>query len=162
MDEIADRADVARATVFNLFQRKTAFLDEWASRRRQRALQAAHAERLEEHSVREVLERYMIELARVNSASRVETVALMGAAVQTTNVLGRPPLARALTGLLAEAGETDRLPCDTDAELAGLVLATGYFAIVTAWIESEPPPFDLRQKLLRLLDMVLDGILVPR
>jgi AcrR family transcriptional regulator len=28
MDDIADRADVARATVFNYFQRKTAFLDE--------------------------------------------------------------------------------------------------------------------------------------
>ena len=38
MDDIADRADVARATVFNYFQRKTAFLDQWSALRRQKAL----------------------------------------------------------------------------------------------------------------------------
>ncbi|MFI5428988.1 TetR/AcrR family transcriptional regulator [Aeromicrobium sp. UC242_57] len=34
MDDIAVRADVARTSVFNYFERKSAFLDDWAARRR--------------------------------------------------------------------------------------------------------------------------------
>jgi AcrR family transcriptional regulator len=37
MDDIAERADVARATVFNHFPRKAAFIDEWTARRQERA-----------------------------------------------------------------------------------------------------------------------------
>ena len=47
---------------------------------------------LEDHSVREILECCMVELARVSSESRTETVSLMTAAVHSTNVLGRPVL----------------------------------------------------------------------
>jgi AcrR family transcriptional regulator len=54
MDDIADWAGVARATVFNYFQRKTAFLDEWSAGRRQYALAAVRAEHLETRLVQMV------------------------------------------------------------------------------------------------------------
>lgn len=158
MDDIAERADVARATVFNLFERKTAILDEWGSRRRQRALGAVHADHLSEHSVRQVLEACMVELANVSTSARAETVALMSAAVHSTNVLGHPALADEFAAFLARARDEGQLPAGTDPELGGLLVATGYFAVLTAWIEVEPAPFDLRARLLDMLEMILDGL----
>jgi AcrR family transcriptional regulator len=157
MDDIAERADVARATVFNHFERKAAIIEEWGSRRRQRALAAVHAD-LSEHSIRQVLETCMVELANVSTSARPETVALMTAAVHSTNVLGHPALADEFAAFLARARAEGQIPDGTDPDLGGLLLATGYFAVLTAWIEVEPPPFDLRVRLLDMLDMVLDGL----
>ncbi len=161
MDDIADRADVARATVFNHFARKTAFLDEWSARRRHRALEAIYAEHLEDHSVAEILERYMVELAKVSTRTRAETVALMGAAIHTTNVLGNPALAHELAELLRRAQADGHLPAHLDAELAGRLLATAYFATLSAWIATEPTPFDLADELVSVMRLVLFGLL-PR
>lgn len=158
MDEIADRADVARATVFNHFERKTAFIDEWAARRRKRALQAVYASRLEDDGARDILVSAMVELARVNTSTRGESVALMTAAVHTTNVLGHPALAGEFADFLARARDEGQIAKSTDPRLGGLLLATGYFAILTEWIEAEPPPFDLEARLLQMLDVVLDGM----
>lgn len=158
MEDIADRADVARATVFNHFPRKTAFLDEWSARRRGQALDAVYAEHLEDHSLREILERYMVELAKMSTQARVETVALMGVAVNTANAGGHPALAHELAGILRHRQLKGELPGDADPEVAGLLLATGYFGIVTAWIDTEPPPFDLLERLLMVVSIVLDGI----
>lgn len=158
MEDIAERADVARATVFNHFPRKSAFLDEWSARRRHRALQAVYNEHLEEHSVREILERYMVELARVNTQTRSETIALMGAAMHSTNVLGSPALAHELAGLLRRRQQAGELTDATDPDVAGLMLAAGYFATLTAWIDTRTTPFDLLERLLMTVEIVLDGI----
>lgn len=159
MDDIAERADVARATVFNHFTRKTAILDEWSARRRQRALDAIYSEHLEDHSVREVLERYMVELAKISTQTRAETVALMGAAVHSTNVLAHPPLADELGSILARAQANGHPPADVDTQLAGLLLAAGYFATLSAWIDAEPAPFALHRQLLSMLNLILSGVL---
>lgn len=158
MDDIAERADVARATVFNHFQRKTAFLDEWSLRRRELAFAAVRADHLEDHSLREVLARYMVELGQVSSSTRTETVALMGAAVHSTNVLGRPPLADEFAEYVAHARDAGELSASCDPALAGLILATSYFAVLTHWITDDPEPFDLTTELLRMVDLVVPGI----
>jgi AcrR family transcriptional regulator len=158
MDQIAERADVARATVFNHFPRKTAFLDEWSARRRQRALAAADAGRRDDHSTAELVERYMRELARLSDETRAETVALMGAAVHSTNVLAGPPLAQALGAMLAAGQRDGDVRADADAELAGLLLTAGYFAILASWITTEPAPFPLERQLVRMASIVLAGV----
>jgi len=158
MDDIADRADVARATVFNHFERKTAFLDEWAARRRKRALQAVYASRLDDDRARDILESAMVQLARVNTDARTESVALMSAAVHTTNVLGHPVLADELAVFLGRAQDEGQIAKSTDPQLGGLLLATGYFAVLTEWIEEGPAPFDLEKRLLQMLDLILDGM----
>jgi AcrR family transcriptional regulator len=159
MDDIADRADVARATVFNHFPRKTAILEEWSARRRQRALAAADAERREDHPAPEVVERYMRELARLSDETRAETVALMGAAVRSTNVLAGPPLAEALGAILTAGQRDGEVRADVDTGLAGLLLTAGYFAILTSWIATEPAPFRLETELVSMARIVLGGVL---
>ncbi len=159
MEDIADRADVARATVFNHFPRKTAFLDEWSSRRRQRAVQAVLAEHLAEHSASEILGRYMKELAKLSIETRQETVALMDAAVHSTNVLGNPQLAHELAKYVARGQRHGELRRSIDSAQAGLLLATGYFATLTHWIGAEPAPFDLDHELANMLELVLGGLL---
>jgi AcrR family transcriptional regulator len=161
MDDIADRADVARATVFNYFQRKTAFLDEWSAQRRQKALAAVRRRHLTDHALPEILARYMIELARLSTRTRVETVALMGAAIHTTNVFGHPHLALEMAGFIARAQATGEVPADVDAELAGTLVATGYFALLSQWIAEEPMPFDLESRLLKMVDLLCAGLIAP-
>jgi AcrR family transcriptional regulator len=159
MEDIADRADVARATVFNYFQRKTAFLDEWSAQRRHRALAAIRREHLDDHALPEILARYMIELARLSTRSRAETVALMGAAIHTTNVLGNPHLAHELAGFIARAQAAGEVRADVDADLAGTLVATGYFATLSQWISADPMPFDLESRLLQMVDLVCAGLI---
>lgn len=159
MDDIAEQADVARATVFNYFQRKTAFLDEWAARRRQRALSAVRAEHLSDRPLPEILARYMTELAKVSSETRAETVALMNASVESTNLLRNPHLARELTGFVAKARQTGEVRASVDPEQAGLMVATTYFAILTRWVSDDVEPFDLAEKLLQAVDIICGGLL---
>lgn len=159
MGEIAERADVARATVFNLFQRKTAFLDEWGRLRRQSAFDAVLEHQQDDRSLHEKLSRYFVELARLSAESRTETVAFMRATVDATNLLRRPALAEQLETLLAGAEREGVMAGGVDINLTALTLATGYFAVLTAWIDDGPSPFDLHQRLILLLDMILDGVL---
>jgi AcrR family transcriptional regulator len=160
MDEIAERADVARATVFNHFARKSAILDEWALRRRERAMAAvAEEDDLAERGLREILARYLSELADLNISARGESVALVGASVRMTNVLGRPELGRELADYVRQASGRGQVRADVDADQVGLLLAAGYFATLTKWISVEPEPFDLRDELLKMVDLVLHGCL---
>jgi AcrR family transcriptional regulator len=161
MDDIADRADVARATVFNYFQRKSAFLDEWSALRRQKALAAVRHRHLSEHALPELMARYMIELARLSTRARPETVALMGAAINSTNILDNPHLAHEMADFIARAQVAGEVRADVEPELAGLLIATGYFAVLSQWISAEPMPFDLEARLLQMVDLICRGLGVP-
>ncbi len=159
MDDISEHADVARTTVFNHFQRKTAFLEEWSRRRRQRAFAAVQAEHLQDHSIGEILQRYMVELSRVSTASRRETVAMMSASLHSTNVLAHPELGHELARFVSRAQALGEVVPSVAPELAGLLLATGYFVTLAQWIEVEPAPFNLGEQLQRMLEIILSGLL---
>ena len=158
MGQIAERADVALATVFNHFTRKTAFLDEWTSRRRQRAFAAVRQENLADWSLARILRRYMSESARMSEETREETVALMTAAVHATDLLAHPALADELETYIAEAQRLREAPREMNAKQAGVIVATSYFAVLTQWISEDPAPFDLEVALMAMLDSCCMGI----
>lgn len=155
MDEIAERADVARATVFNYYPRKTAFLDEWTTRRRARASAATND--LGGKSLDYLLHRYMVEMARLSEETRAETRALLSATLQQTNFLAHPQLADELATLIRSARVDAAAPAKVHAGRVGLILATAYFAVLDQWIASEPPPFDLEAELLLVVGIILYG-----
>lgn len=156
MDEIAERADVARATVFNYYPRKTAFLDEWTTRRRARA--SAATSDLEGEPLDHLLRRYMVEMARLSEETRAETRALLSATLQQTNFLAHPQLADELATLIRSARVNAVARAHAHAGRVGLILATAYFAVLDQWIASEPSPFDLESELLLVVDVVLYGV----
>jgi AcrR family transcriptional regulator len=158
IDEIAERAGVARATVFYHFKPKTAILDEWSARRRQRAVAAVGAEHLQTQSLRDVLTRYTTALAEINENARAETVALMSAAIRSTDVLSNPRLAPEVASFISRAQRTEEVRADFDPADAGLLVATAYVAILGRWIAAEPPPFDLRRTLLATLELLFEGL----
>ncbi|MDQ6524869.1 helix-turn-helix domain-containing protein [Nocardioides sp. LHD-245] len=157
MDDIAVRADVARTSVFNYFERKTAFLDEWSARRRARAFHATPREA--GGSLRDELASITRELAAISDASRVATTAIIGAALRELDLLDDHPLSHEFLAVIGRHRED--LRDDVDPGLVGLTLATGYFAVLRAWIGAGPPPFDLTTRLLALLDLLLDGASRP-
>jgi AcrR family transcriptional regulator len=166
MDDISDRADVARTSVFNYYPKKSAFLDEWIARRRVRADTAVHLQPLDQGSIEEILGRYLDELARVNVETRAEAAALMAISRGHTHVsnasassLDVSPLDTELAAYVLAAADRGEIRTDVDAGRVGLLLANGYFASVLRWLEKDPSPFDLREELRGLLDIVLRGVL---
>lgn len=158
MDDIASRADVARATVFNHFSRKVEFIHEWTARRRHHAAAVIRSEQLGDHSLAQIFGRYMRELAKLSEQTREETVALMSAAVHSTNVLSHPALGQELSRYVVAAQRRGETSDAIDADVAGLLLASGYFAILTEWISEDPAPFRLADRLSALVDVLLAGI----
>ncbi|MCR1783416.1 TetR/AcrR family transcriptional regulator [Nocardioides carbamazepini] len=153
MDDIAVRADVARTSVFNYFERKTAFLDEWSARRRARAFHGTPRD--ESGSLRDELTSIARELAAISDASRVATTAIIGAALRELDLLDNHPLSHEFIAVIRRHHED--LRDDVDPDLMGLTLATGYFAVLRAWIGEGAAPFDLTTRLLALLHLLLDG-----
>lgn len=164
MEDIADRADVARASVFNYFPRKAAFLDEWISRRRRRAVTAIAREQLEDQPIAGILGGYVDELARINLENRAETAALMPLTFGYIHAspASVPPLGDELAAYITRAAERGEISSAVGPGRVGTLLAYGYFATVLTWIASEPPPFDLRDELHQMLGVVLRGILPGR
>jgi AcrR family transcriptional regulator len=160
MEDIADRADVARATVFNHFPRKAAFLQEWAARRREQAIRAAYAGG-PESSAREILVRYFTALGSLSDASRAESVAVILGSVGVADTWQRLPVAGEFAGIFAEAQRGGAIGPAVNTDRIGLILASSYYVILTAWASEEPAPFDLTEEMVETVDLILTGVL-PR
>lgn len=161
MEDIAERADVARATVFNHFPRKAVFLEEWARRRRALALEAAYRGQPGEMSLRDVLMRYFTELGRVSQESREASVALLTGSVHATDIWRRSPLAAELAEIVRKATADSATEQHPRADHVGLLLSGAYFVIILTWVNEDPAPFDITEELTTMVDTLLYGV-VPR
>lgn len=162
MEQIADRADVARATVFNHFPRKTVFLDEWTARRRARASAAIAKRDISNWSLDRTLHCYISEMALMSEETQDETRALLPATLQQTNFLAHSELADELAALIRSARAAGAAPTHVHAGQAGLIIATAYFAVLDQWITADDGRFDLKKELLIVVNIVLYGIYAPR
>ncbi|WP_216587593.1 TetR/AcrR family transcriptional regulator [Streptomyces brasiliscabiei] len=162
MEQIAESADVARATVFNHFSQKVGFLEEWGVRRRARVAAILSQENAEDLPVGDRLRRYLGEMADLNVASRAETVILMDASARFGRLLQDPSLEIELAKIVDEGRQRDEIRSQVDPDQAGALLASCYFSSVLRWIREEPEPFDLPRRLDGALDIILLGILAQR
>lgn len=152
MDDIAERAGVARTSVFNYFARKSAFLDDWAARRRDQGFASIH----DDASLRDQLDQFMTGIAAVSTGTRDDTVAMFGPAVRELNLFDRSALAVELTELIKNSGSMIK---SGDPRLLGSIIATGYFAVLYDWCSPGPPPFDLSTRLHELVELTANGFL---
>ena len=159
MEAIAERADVARATVFNYFSQKIAFLEEWGARRRAYVARSMAANDLGDKPAAEQLRRYFHELAALNIASRAQTAVLMDASWRFGGLLRDPAPGRLLAQVVETGRQRGEVRSDVDPALAGQILSTAYFSTVLRWTDTEPAPFSLTEQLDKMLDIVLRGVL---
>jgi AcrR family transcriptional regulator len=159
MDDIAERADVARATVFYHFPQKISFLEEWGVHRRARVAEILRQEQAADRPVADQLRCYLGEMAKINLNARQESVVLMDAAARHGALFSQPMLDVELTRLIEQGRQTGEIRPDADAAQAGVILAIGYFSTVLRWIAAEPPLFSLPDQLDSMLDIVLRGLL---
>ncbi|MGW3652233.1 TetR/AcrR family transcriptional regulator [Streptomyces sp. NPDC000878] len=160
MDQIAETADVARATVFNHFSQKVGFLEEWGVRRRARVNEILGSQRAEDLPVGDRLRRYLKEMADLNVVSRAETTVLMDASARYGRLLQDPSLETELARIVEQGQRRGEVRADVDCEQAGQLLAACYFTTILRWIRTEPAPFDLQQRLAGALGIILRGLLV--
>jgi len=85
----------------------------------------------------------------------------MGAAIYSSNLLSGQPLALEMAGFIARAQAAGEVRADVAPDMAGTLVATGYFAILVQWISAEPAPFDLESRLLKMVDLICTGIIAP-
>ena len=159
MDDIAERADVARATVFYHFPQKISFLEEWGRHRRALVAEILRQEQAADRPVADQLRCYLGEMAKINLNARQESAILMDAAARHGGLFRQPMLDVELTRLIEQGRQTGEIRPDADAAQAGVILAIGHFSTVLRWIAAEPPPFSLSDQLNSMLDIVLRGLL---
>ncbi|MGW5422006.1 TetR/AcrR family transcriptional regulator [Streptomyces sp. NPDC003943] len=160
IDQIAERADVARGTFFNYFQRKEDLVTAWAERRGDR-LNAIMEESL--HATDDVtvhLERCMATLAQLNEEERDITPVMLAAWVKAGRPLDEDPYTASIFTTIIELGKRQgRVAPDIDSEQVGHILRDCYLGALYRWSpqdEGKPP---LHVELRAILRVVLTGVL---
>jgi AcrR family transcriptional regulator len=158
MQAIADRADVARATVFNHFPDKQSLLAGYLERRRTRVAEllalpadqgAVPAQRLVD---------VFDLLARENERDRAETRELVQAWLRTGGHTTSTSSEQLLAAIVVAGKERGELRGDVDADLAARILFDAYTGVVIRWAAVEPPPYPLRSTLRNVATAILDGL----
>lgn len=160
IDDIAELADVARATVFNYFARKDEFVLEWVAGRRERVAPILAAAGDDGSDTAGVLRATLSELAKLNSDDDATSRVM----VQVWLRAGGPLLvgATATAELFAEtiARGRDRGDIDPtiDPAAAGRLLLDAYLGVLYRWSAEQPGESDLAETLSAVVGMVLEGI----
>jgi TetR/AcrR family transcriptional regulator, cholesterol catabolism regulator len=159
MEQIGDRADVSRATVFNYFARKEDIVFEWFGR-----LRAEFAESLadDEHTVDSTsrLRRAFRVLADLYEADPATGRAM----VRAWQRAGGPLLADQSEALqfvadTVHAGQrAGDIPRDVDPDRAALILFDAYLGVLYRWVLDETDQLDLGEQLTATLDMLLPAV----
>lgn len=162
IEQIATAADVARATVFNHFKRKSDLVRYWSSQRGE-ALRTL-TETLQERggSARELVLTFLHMLAALNEHERRLSQVMVTAVVHTGLPLTpewQETSAQPFTEAVRVGQHRGEFSSQIDAEEAGALLRDAYMGTLYRWLEGGgDPPFELEEVLIRRAIMILDGI----
>ncbi|MFC9279076.1 TetR/AcrR family transcriptional regulator [Streptomyces collinus] len=161
VDEIAERADVARGTFFNHFQRKEDLISTWGERRRER-LVAVMADALPERiAAADRLRRCITILGRINEEEHERAAAMLIAWVKAGRPLMEEPYVAELFADIIEAGrDSGEFREDVSPRQVGNVLRDIYLGALYRWFREgdAEPNGRLQQELLQALELLLSGI----
>ena len=159
IDDIAQRADVARQTVLNHFPRKRDFSLAWGETRRER-LTEIEASASPRASTRTLLHRYYAALAQMNERERTLT-RVIHSSVTLSDGLSTRPVADAVVATLVRGQSRGEVRPGISADTAAEVITAVYFDTLNRWLTEGNPPFTLQAELARRLDLVLVGLSPP-
>lgn len=163
MDDIAERADTARATVYNYYPRKSAFLEEWTERRRQRVLADLEQRGISAESPAAIIREYMQDLTQINLDEEVITRQLLPAWFRLGGLTNVPPvLAGVFAGYIRQGQKQGEFISDVDALLVGHLLRNAYVGTLAHWVSDHVDPgFDLVGAMQFNVEAVLRGVRHP-
>jgi TetR/AcrR family transcriptional regulator, cholesterol catabolism regulator len=162
IDEIAARADVARGTFFNYFQRKEDLITAWGDQRRERL-----RERLDGHPDADSgaiaqLERCMEILSSINEEERELTVAMLTAWVKAGRPLSEEPyVGDMFAGIVAAGQEKGEFSAGIPAGQTGTILRDVYLGALYRWCRHPDADGSLNASLRTALGILLHGITAP-
>jgi AcrR family transcriptional regulator len=161
MEAIAERADVARATVFNHYADKVQLLGAYLARRRAQLVELLQAEaRASTAAVQQLFDAFDL-MARVNEQNPAEARELVRAWWRTGgSTADAPDTGLILAEAIAAGQRRGELRAGIDAELAGRLLLDAYAGIVLRWVGPDEPPFSLRDAMRDVCAIVVDGLRV--
>lgn len=159
-DDIAERADVARATVFNYFKDKQQLLRAYLDHRRAWLRAVLEEEAAKERDSVARLARLLDTLAAFNQGNEREARAVLGAWRQMRDPYEKgAPTAEAFREVLEAGQVAGEFAAGTDPRVAALVLYDAYIGVITRWFATPPAQrFDLATALRQALAVVLHGI----
>jgi len=164
-DQIAERAGVARRTVFNHFPRKADILAVWSDHRRTALATANREDRARHLTAQQTLRDLMRRLALINeSDAALARVLVSGWLTEYGRVAEPFPVFDAFKAAL-EAGRADgELKAELSTDAAAEILTSSYTDTLQRWLGSptgHTETGDLERRLLEKLDIVLLGIARP-
>jgi TetR/AcrR family transcriptional regulator, cholesterol catabolism regulator len=163
MDDIATEADVSRATAFNYFPRKEAFVFAWVADRRADIAELLAQEQSTSVAVADRLRHVFMRLCDTLENDPTGNQALTRAWVQAGGPLF--PDAFATSSLFADtlrhAQADGQLRENVDPEAAGQLLLDAYLGAVVRWAadEEDAGTAPMRSQLNAVLDLLLEGLL---
>lgn len=157
IDQIAEKADVARQTVLNHYPHKRDFMRAWGQDRRDRLLDlAAEAEPDEPASGQ--LHRYFVALAGMNERER-ELTRMLRASLRHDEVLAHErPVPDAVLETVRRGQSRGEFDAGADPVLVAQVLAAMYSDTLSRWLAAGARPFDLTKMLGVKVDLVVRGL----
>ncbi|MGW7411136.1 TetR/AcrR family transcriptional regulator [Streptomyces sp. NPDC054863] len=161
VDQISERADVARGTFFNYFPRKEDLVTAWAAER-QRKLQERMEKTMRDapDDVTVHLELCMAALADFNEAERDVTPAMLTAWVKAGRPLMEEPYAgRIFADIIAAGQRSGQIAPGIDPLRVGNVVRDSYLGILYRWSQNPEGQAPLRMELRELLRVILTGVL---
>ncbi|MEV6113837.1 TetR/AcrR family transcriptional regulator [Streptomyces sp. NPDC052109] len=162
IEEIAERADVARGTFFNYFQRKEDLIRAWGDRRREALMESISRAEPRGRGAVARLEQCMAILGSLNEEERESTAAMLMAWVKAGRPLLEEPYVGQIFAEIVEDGcREGEFRADLIPEHVGNVLRDVYLGILYRWSQRSPRDGygSLHCELQEALKMLLLGIM---
>lgn len=154
IDQVAERADVARQTVLNHFPRKVDFARAWGQARRDQ-LTGSSSSADGDEGAEAAVRRFFAAAAERNERERDLTRAMLRSLAPTEifQFIGGVPSA-----VIKRGQERGEFVAEVDPAVASELLTSVYFGTVSRWLSDGPPPFDLAAALAQRVELVLSGL----
>ncbi|MFD1050014.1 TetR/AcrR family transcriptional regulator [Kibdelosporangium lantanae] len=162
IDEIAEAADVARATAFNYFPRKEDFVSGLLADRIVRIAAILREHHLDDPDgpFPEAMRALVRALARWYESEAKTSKVLIRSVLLTGSLLtpGYYTSAATYAKAVAAAQERGEVRSDVDASAVGSLLLDGYFGVLYRWCVDDGSVPDLESALVQTVDIILRGV----